>query len=175
MMVTTGARLHQVLRFFGELDVLRALLFVADLIGGSAEFARQFLGQLHIESLVDGGENLLGFDQLLDDEIRLYAQFFGKLLDRDAFGHRDLAIDGRQLHSHRPLGDTLAKIAFLFFAFAGALPSRRLGLMAPLLLGGQRRRRIRAAARSDAWAACRGGAVRARWGPPGIPGPRMSG
>ena len=49
---------HQILRLFSQLDVLRALLFVTDLVGGCAKLARQLFGQLDVEGLVDGGENL---------------------------------------------------------------------------------------------------------------------
>ena len=40
-------------------NVLGGFFFVADLIGGSAKVTRQLFGELHIESLVDGGENFL--------------------------------------------------------------------------------------------------------------------
>ena len=75
---------------------MRGFFFVADLVGGSAEIARQFFGQLHVERLIDGGENLL-LHQLLDHQVGLDAELFGKLLDRDAFGDGDFAIDGRRL------------------------------------------------------------------------------
>jgi len=44
---------------FGLLNVVRGFFFVAELIGRRSEIARQLLGQLHVQSLVDGGENLL--------------------------------------------------------------------------------------------------------------------
>ena len=52
-----GRAAHEIFRFFGFFDILRAFLFVGDLVGGSAELARQIFGQLYVESLVDGGEN----------------------------------------------------------------------------------------------------------------------
>jgi hypothetical protein len=53
-------------------------LFVADLVGGSAEIARQVFGQLYVQRLVDGGEDFL-FHQLLDHQIG------GKFLDAELF------------------------------------------------------------------------------------------
>ncbi len=44
---------------FSQRDLLRALLFVADLVGGRAKLARQILSHLHVEVLIDGGENFL--------------------------------------------------------------------------------------------------------------------
>ena len=90
-----GRALHEILRLFGEFDFLRGFLFVADLVGGSAELARHLFGHLGIERLVDGGEDL-PLDQLLDDEIGLDVELFGELFDGDAFGDGDLAIDGRR-------------------------------------------------------------------------------
>ena len=46
------------------------------LICGGAEVAGDFPGQFHVERLVDGGEYFL-FHQLLDHQVRFYAQFFG--------------------------------------------------------------------------------------------------
>ena len=69
---------------FGFRDLLRTLFFVADLVGGSAELARQILRHLHVEILVDGGEDFL-FHQLLDHQVGFDAELFGKLFDRDAF------------------------------------------------------------------------------------------
>ena len=49
---------------FGLGDFVRGFFFVADVAGDGAESARQFLGQLDVERLVDGGEDLL-VDQTL--------------------------------------------------------------------------------------------------------------
>ncbi len=54
-----GRPADQIGGLFGQFNVLRALLFVTDLIGGRAEFARQFFGQFDVQRLVDGGEDLL--------------------------------------------------------------------------------------------------------------------
>ena len=139
---------HAIGGLFGQLDFLRALFFVADLVGGSAELARHVLGHLHIQLLVDGGEDFL-LHQLLDHQVGFDAELFGKLLDGDAFGDRDLAIDGRRRGGllaprHRHPQPTL----FLFL-IAMAIAPAGLGLMAALLLGGgQRRGRLDAQRRS---------------------------
>ncbi len=138
-MVTTGRAANQIHGFFGELDVLGALFFVADLVGGGAKFARELLGEFHVEGLIDGGEDLL-FDELFDDEIRFNAELFGKLLDGDPLRNGDFAIDGRRLERHGALGNALAKDSFFeILTLAGRLPGAGLGLMAALLLSDQRR------------------------------------
>ena len=91
--------LQQVLRVLGVFHFLHGFLFVADGGGGGAELARQFGGQFRIERLVDGGEDSL-VHQLLDHQARLDVELFGKLLDRDAFGDGDLAVDGRRARLH---------------------------------------------------------------------------
>ena len=55
--------------FLGLFDILRALLFVADLVRRRTELARQLLGEFDVESLIDRRENLLRFDQLFDHEV----------------------------------------------------------------------------------------------------------
>jgi hypothetical protein len=85
-------------------NLVRGLFFVADLVGGGAEIARQVFGQLHVQRLVDGGEDFL-FHQLLDHQIPFDAELFGKLFDGDAFGDGDLAIDGRRLETCSPRRD----------------------------------------------------------------------
>ena len=70
MMVTTGAREHQVLLLLGEFDFPRGFFFVAERVGGGAEVARQISSaSFTSRALVDGGEDL-AIDQLLDDETR---------------------------------------------------------------------------------------------------------
>ena len=90
-----GRTAEQIGRFFGDLDILHGLFFVGNGGSGSAEFARDIGGEFGVESLVDGGEDA-AVDQLLDDEVGLHVELFGKLLDRDAFGNGDVAIDGRR-------------------------------------------------------------------------------
>ena len=84
---------HAILVDFGLLDLVRGFLFVADLVGGSSEVARQLLGQLHVQGLIDGGENLL-VEEALHHDVALDAEFFRQLLYGDASCDGDLAIDG---------------------------------------------------------------------------------
>ena len=53
-----GRTLLAILVDFGLLNLVRGFFFVAELVGGRAEIARQFFGQLHVQRLIDGGENL---------------------------------------------------------------------------------------------------------------------
>ena len=84
-----------------DFDRLHGLFFVADRGGGGAELARHFGGQLGVERLVDGDEDA-AVHQLLHDQGGLHVELLGKLLDGDAFGNRDLAIDGRRTRLHVP-------------------------------------------------------------------------
>ncbi len=61
-----GGAPYKIFRLLGQFDVLRAFLFVADLVSGSAEIARQILGQFYVESLIDGGKDF-SLDQLFYD------------------------------------------------------------------------------------------------------------
>ncbi len=96
-----GSALHPVGFDFRLLDVLHRLLLEADGIYRGAEIPRQLVGQLGIERLVDGGEDI-AVDQLFDDHAGLHVQLFGKLLDRDALRDGDLASDGRRSGGHFP-------------------------------------------------------------------------
>ena len=84
---------EEIRRFLGDLDILHRLFFVSDGGSGCAEFARNIGREFRVEGLVDGREDA-AIHQLLDDEVGLHVELFGKLLDRDAFGNRDVAIDG---------------------------------------------------------------------------------
>ena len=90
-----GRAAEQILGLFGDLDILHRLFFVRNGRSGSAELARNVGGEFRVESLVDGREDA-AIHQLLDDEVGLHVELFGKLLDRDAFGNGDVAIDGRR-------------------------------------------------------------------------------
>ena len=90
-----GRALEQILLLFGNLHLLLRFFFVGDGGGGGAKLARDFGGELGIERLVDGGEDV-AIDQLLDDQAGLDVQLFGKLFDGDAFGNGDLAADRRR-------------------------------------------------------------------------------
>ena len=81
---------------------------------------------------------------------------------------RDFAIDGRRLARLTERLETRSRrIPSTSSRLRGAATGARLGLMTALLFGRQRRCRFRrAAAWSDAWAACRDDAVRR----PGCPG-----
>ena len=91
--------LLQVLGVLGLFDGLHGFHFVADGGRGGAEFARHFGGQLGIQRLVDGGEDA-AVQQLLDHQVGLHVQLFGKLLHGDAFRNGDFAIDGRRTGFH---------------------------------------------------------------------------
>ena len=99
-----SARL-QIRRFFHDFDVSHRFGFEADCTGRSAKFARQIRRQLRIQRLVDRCEHA-AIHQFLDHEIRLHVQFLGKLLHRNAFGNRNVAVDrrrsGRLFTPHRP-------------------------------------------------------------------------
>jgi hypothetical protein len=84
-----------ILFHLGLLNVLGGLFFVANLVGGGAEIARQLFRQFHIESLIDGGQNFL-FHQPLDHQGPFDAELFGKLTDGDALGDGDFTVDGRR-------------------------------------------------------------------------------
>ena len=122
---------------FGFRDLLRALFFVADLVGGSAEIARQFLGQLDIQGLVDGGEDFL-LHQLLDHQVGLDAELLGKLLDGDAFGNGDLAIDGRRRGGLLAAARRHPQPTLFLFLIAMPVAADRLALMTALLFGWDR-------------------------------------
>jgi hypothetical protein len=66
---------NEIRGLFGFDHFLGAFLLVSDLVGGSAEITRQIFGEFHVESLVNGGEDLL-FEQLLDDKIGFDAELF---------------------------------------------------------------------------------------------------
>ena len=133
---------HEVLRLFSEPNIMRALLFVTDLVGGCTKFTREFFSQSDIESLVNGGEDLFLYE-FLDDQVCLDAKLLGKLFYRDAFGNGNLAVNGRWLEHRGALGPALSQIPFfVILTFPNARPQTRLGLMTPLLFGGQRRRSL---------------------------------
>ena len=90
-----GRALDLVLLLLRRLDLLHGFFFEADGGGRGAELARQIGGELGIERLVDGGEDI-AVDQLLDHQAGFDVQLLGKFLDGDAFGNRDLAIDRRR-------------------------------------------------------------------------------
>ncbi len=102
-----GRTLLAILIHLGLLDLVGGFLFVADLVGGGSEVARQILRHLYIQGLVDGGEDLF-LHQLLDQQVRFDAELFRKLLHGASFGDRDFAIDGRRFKGllaaphHRP-------------------------------------------------------------------------
>ena len=54
-------------------------------------------GQIGAQRLIDGGHEPLLHQEMLHEVVGLDAQLFGKLLDCDAFGDGDLAIDRRLL------------------------------------------------------------------------------
>src|SRR5205823_5736208 len=81
---------------FQLLDFVSGFLFVAHLVGGRSEVASQFFGELYVQSLVDGGENLL-VKEALHHDVALDAELLGKLFYRDAFRDGNFAIDGRRL------------------------------------------------------------------------------
>ena len=128
---------HQILGVLSELDILRAFFFVADLIGRSAEFTRQFFRQLYVECLVDSGEHLL-LNELFDDQVSFDAELLRKLLNRDAFRYCDFTINGRWLRQSRTLRNAFAQNSFDFFSLTHALATDRLSLMTALLFCGQR-------------------------------------
>ncbi len=174
-----GRAPHFIGGHFGFGDFLRALFFVADLVGGSAELARQILGHLYVEILVDGGEDLL-FHQLLDHQIGFDAELFGKLFDGDAFGNRDLAIDGRWRRHLLAAARRHPQPALFLLHIAMAIASGRFGLMTPLLLGGGDRRGRFGAQRRRGMQSAR--PAKRSWvrppgpgGPPPTPGPRITG
>ncbi len=132
--------LHAVGGLLGLFDDLRAFLFEADFVGGSAEVARDLLGHLDVEVLVDGGEDLL-LHQLLDHQVGFDAELFGKLLYGDAFRDGDLAVDGRRRGGFvAPRGHP--QTTLFLFLIAMAVAAARLGLMTALLLGWQRSGRL---------------------------------
>ena len=72
------------------------LFFVADLWTWKRRIRAQIpSASFDVQSLVDGGEDL-AVHQLLDDQLALTSELFGKLFDGDAFRDRDLAIDCRR-------------------------------------------------------------------------------
>ena len=133
-MVTTGRAADEILFHLGDFDFPSGFLLIGNFVGGCTEIASKLLGELYVECLVDAGEDLL-FNQLLDDEIGLDAEFIGELFNGDAFGNGDLAIDRRRLKNGLAFGNALAKISFLILTFARSLTSAWLGLVAALLFG----------------------------------------
>src|ERR1019366_8444810 len=79
-----GRPFFEILGIFGLFHRLHGLLFVSDGGGGGAEFAGHLGGQLGIQRLVDGGEDA-AVQQLLDDQVGLDVELFGKLFYGDAF------------------------------------------------------------------------------------------
>ena len=144
MIVTTGGRRNRSVGFFGDLDILHRLFLVSDGGSGGAEFARNIGGEFRVESLVDGGEDA-AVHQLLDDEVGLHVELFGKLLDRDAFGNRDVAIDGRRR------GEFAARLRpkIPFFGFALAIAPTAARGSAGCIADGARPDRAAEAARRD--------------------------
>ena len=100
-----GSALHAVRLDLGLLNVLHRFLFEGDGVYRRAEIPRQLVGQLGIERLVDGGEDI-AIDQLLDHQAGFHVQLLGKLFYGDAFRDGDLAIDRRWARwgfaPHRP-------------------------------------------------------------------------
>ena len=83
---------YEVLLLLGLVHVLDGLLLVADLLGLGAKIAADVLGQLHVESLVDGGENFL-LHQPLNHQVGLHTELFRELLDGDALGDDDFLVE----------------------------------------------------------------------------------
>ena len=113
----------QILGIFGEFHFPSLFIFVADLRSHRAEVARNVFGQLHVDGLVDGREEL-AVDQLLNDQRGFDTELFGQFLDRDAFGNRDLFALGEQQIRVFLLGVNRAELAlfgFLDAALIGAL------------------------------------------------------
>src|SRR5262249_44495951 len=87
--------LDEVLGLLFLLDRLHGFFFVADGCSRRAEIARDLGGEIGVERLIDGDEDA-AIHQLLHDKRGLYVELFAKLLDGDAFGDGDLAIDRRR-------------------------------------------------------------------------------
>jgi len=71
------------------------LFFVADDVGGGAEFGGHVLDHFGVEGLVDGDEDAAHQErgnQVLGADVEL----FGQVLDADAFGYGDFASDGQR-------------------------------------------------------------------------------
>ncbi len=122
-------------------DFLRALFFVADLVGGRAEFARQVLGHLDVQVLVDGGEDFL-LHQLFDHQIGFDAELLGKLFYRDTFRNRDFAIDGRRRCGLLATPRWHPQPALFLLLIAMPVAADGLALMAALLFGWDRSGRL---------------------------------
>ena len=117
------------------------------------------------------------FHQFLDNQIGFDAELFGELFDSDAFGNRDLAIDGRRLEHSRALGDAFTKISFFviltFARHPAADPASPDGAAAARSAEVSPARAARES--SGAWAADRDGVGQAERGHLECPGPRMTG
>ena len=131
-----GSASHAILIDLRLLDFVRGFFFVTELVGGRSEVARQLLGQLHVQGLIDGGENLL-IEEALHHDVALDAEFFGKLFDGDAFGDGDLAVDRRRLKGLL-LARNLADTTLFRIRVAAAVAGSRLDRMAAPGVGGQR-------------------------------------
>jgi hypothetical protein len=86
-----GRAAHHIGLDLGQIDIYRRLLFVAELACCGAEGLGKFLGQLEIEGLVNCGEDLLAY-QAGDYQAGPDAQLFGKFLDGNALGDRNVLI-----------------------------------------------------------------------------------
>ena len=91
-----GRAPHAIGSLFGQLDLLRALFLVADLVGGSAEFARQISSAILTSRFWLMVAKIFFSTSFLITRLALMPSFSDKLLDGDAFGNRDLAIDRRR-------------------------------------------------------------------------------
>ncbi len=138
-----GRALDAVVLHLDRFNFLGGLLLVADLVRGGAEFARDLLGGLDVKGLVDGGVNL-AVEELLDDEVRLHGELFGKLFYGDAFGDGDFAIDGRR--SGR-LAPPHGHAEFTLFRLMMPFARGRLRRVAALLFGSRYGDRLEASGR----------------------------
>src|SRR5439155_13843790 len=100
-----GRALHLILLFLRGLNLVHGFYFEAHGCRRGAELPRQLGGQLGIERLVDGGEDV-AVDEFLDHQAGFHVQLLGKLFYGDAFRDGDLAIDRRWARwgfaPHRP-------------------------------------------------------------------------
>ena len=123
----------------GLLHVLHRFLLEADGVDRGAEIPRQLVGELGIERLVDGREDI-AVDQLLDHHAGFDVQLLGKLLDRDAFGDGDLARDGRRRGGTLPARGTAQHFLFALRRAVAALRARAALIRRTALLDSDGRR-----------------------------------
>ena len=98
-----------ILRLFGHFHRLHGLFFVADVAVDAPNSRARSVASLASSVWLMVAKILRSISFFIT-RLGLDVELFGQLLDRDAFGDRDLAIDGRRTRSLAPLRTELPSL-----------------------------------------------------------------